>query len=584
MKANGILSKIEKLQKVTQELGLQNVIAAPVDSFSVHSAELLQLREKLKQEKFYLVVIGLFKRGKSSLVNALVKKEVVPYSVIPLTSIVTLLEYAENDYAKIFFYNKPTETFNIETIPEYVTETENPLNKKNVSYVHVFIKSDFLKKVTLVDTPGIGSTFENNTETTLGFVERIDAALFILSADLPISKTEVEFLTKLRSTVPKIIFVLNKTDLVKNKETERIISFNKTVLKKTLGNDSVNIIPVSAKLAIDGNQNNHEELLTKSGLNNLLDEIEKMLAVNKHDVIAASANNQFNSLHHKTETLLNIQLNALLTPIEELNKNYEKFLNSLEIMKKDKGDFEILINGKVKQLQEYVTVTLYEFAGTLYENFCREVDENTSEFYNKLKSSGVNPVYNEYFDRIEQSYEPLKLKLETEIVDRFHNILIEYSQGSNRFVNELVKNFSSISLFEFTELVEKFDLKIITVFYFLFDKSYNPFYLSNSMLRNISIPLFYKKILERMKESFKRNIDMSTGRINYDINYKIQESFKKFTFDFSNKIEDTLNMLGKIIADTINKKEQAEDSISKQVEYLYNKLEELKSIINENKN
>jgi hypothetical protein len=75
---------------------------------------------------------------------------------------------------------------------------------------------------------------------------------------------------------------------------------------------------------------------------------------------------------------------------------------------------------------------------------------------------------------------------------------------------------------------------------------------------------------------------MSTGRINYDINYKIQESFRKFSFDLNDKVEDTLNTLSKIISDTVNKKEQAEDSVSGQVKYLSGRLEKLSLIKNGN--
>jgi hypothetical protein len=297
----------------------------------------------------------------------------------------------------------------------------------------------------------------------------------------------------------------------------------------------------------------------------------------------ASAKNQFNSFFNKTEALLNIQLRAFLTPVEKLNEDYIEFLNSLDIMKKDKGDFDILINGKIKQLQDYVSKTLYEFAKILYDKFCNDIDINNNQaLFDKIKSGGIDSIYNEYFSKIERSYEPLKVDLEKEIVERFHNIIIKYSQGSNRFLNELVKNFSNVSLFEFRDLVEKFDLKIITAFYFLFDKGYNPFYLSNRFFRKFALQIFHKKIIKSIKESFNRNIDISTGRIKYDINYKIQESFRNFSFDFNDKIEDTLNMLGKIISDTINKKERAEDSVTRQVEYLSDKLTKLTLIKNVN--
>jgi len=582
MKTNGILSKIEGLQKITEELQCNPLISFSESTISRQNSELKKLKEKLSEEKFYLVVIGLFKRGKSSLVNALVGKEVVPYSVVPLTSVVTLLEYGETDHAKIFYNDNLISECDIQEIYQYVTETENPLNKKNVDYVSVFLNSDFLKKITLVDTPGIGSTFENNTETTYGFVERIDAALFILSADLPISKAEVEFLTKLKSTVPKIIFVLNKTDLISPKETERIISFNKSVLNKIFNEKEINIFPISAKLAVDGMLNNKEALLQKSGIYQLQQEIEDMLETDKHEVIMASARNQLDSMLNKTETMLNIQLKALLTPIDKLNEDYKNFLSSIEIMKRDKGDFEILINGKVKQLQEYVTESLYNFAEKLLKKFYKDIDENKKLLFEKFVNGGIEFVHGEYIKEIEDTYASIKIKLENEIVERFHKILTEYSKGSNRFLNELANNFAEHSLFDFSDLLKTFDLNILTSFYFRFDKNYNPFYLRKTILVKVASILIPKIITNNVKEDLERNIDMNTGRINYDINYKIQESFRKFNSLLNEKLDETLTMLNNIISDTINQKGKTEELISGQIKFISDGLEKLSSFRSNN--
>ena len=456
-----------------------------------------------------------------------------------------------------------------------MTEAQNPFTRKTVDYVKVFINSDLLRKVTLVDTPGIGSTFENNTQTTFGFIERIDAALFILSADLPISKTEVEFLHRLKSTVPRIIFVLNKVDLLENKETESILAFNKNVLKNVFGTDSVTILPVSAKLALEGIRKNDQALEDKSGFKALTDEIGAMLLADKHEVLAASAHNQLNSLLHKTETLLQIQLRALLTPIEKLNDDYTEFVNSVEMMKKDRGDFTILMNGKVKQLQDYVRTALYGFGEELFKKFCSDINADKGAFFRDIAARGIVPVHEEYLRSIEESFEPLKTRLEAEIVEKFQNIVTEYANGSNRFLKELVRNFSDQSLFELRDLVEVFDLKIITVFYFYFDKTYSPFYLVVSPLRKIALHLFRKRIIRQFQDSLKRNIEMNTGRIAYDITYKMQESFRNFTFKLGNTIDETLGTLSDIISETISRKKETEESVSEKVRYLSSKLEQL---------
>ncbi len=580
MKSNSILKSILDLKNLIRDFENNSALSNQFASFSNNLRELDRLQLKLQEEKIYLVIVGLFKRGKSSIVNALIKREVAPYSIIPLTSVVTLFEYGEKDQLKVIFTDNNVVNENIETISEFVTETKNPQNIKNVDFVNILLNTDFLKRVTLVDTPGIGSTFENNTETTYNYVEKIDAALFTLSADLPISKTEVEFLKQIRASVPKIIFVLNKIDLINQKEIDNILAFNISVLKNIYKNEEFVIIPVSAKLCLEGINNNDNELISKSGFQLLVDKIESMLKAYKKNVIFASTKNQLDNLILKTDAFLKIKLKTLLTPIDELNADYDKMHNSLEIMHKEKDDFEILIQGKIKKLQEYVTSTLYDFADNLFKNYSDELNKNLSGLIDDLRIYGSKIINDKYFPSIEQSYEPLKEKLEKEIIERFHNILYEYSQGSNRFLNELFKIFAGQSLFNFQEVVDKFDLKIFTVFYFYFENNYNPVYLKVNLLKKTILRMIHKKINSNVKEVLKQNIDMNTGRINYDINYKIQESFRKFSINLNNKITETLNLLLNIIQDTIQKKKETETSISQDEKFLTQQINKLAEIRN----
>ncbi len=577
MKTIDIQKKIEDLQEITLECEQQHFAD---NTFKKYSSDLNRLKEKLHQEKFYLVIIGLFKRGKSSLANALIRKEILPYSVVPLTSVVTLVDHSEEDFAKIVFLDNNEKNISLDILPEYVTETLNPLNRKNVDHVYVYTNSEFLKKITIVDTPGIGSTFENNTETTYSFIDRIDAALFILSADLPISKSEVEFLTKLKTIVPKIIFVLNKIDLIKKEDLHDIISFNITVLKSIFGEEEILIYPVSAAIALKEMKNNDAKFTQKSGFHSLISEIEKMLSYEKYEVIAISAKNQFNIIHNKTEALISMRLKAFLTPVEKLNEDYQAFLISLQTMQKDKADFEILIKGKVKQLQDNVTQTINDFADALKKEIDSVIDNERKEVISSLKKNGLDIIYEKYFADIEKNYEPLKKKMEIDVVQTFKNILKEYARGSSSFFNELIKNFAIQSLFDLHDLLETFNLKIYTSFYFYFEKSYDPFYLKTKTIRNFIFPLVADKVIKHIKRTINDNISKNASRINYDINYRIQESFIQFNFDLKNKIEETLKTLKNIISDTINKKTEAEVSVSKKVNYLSALLDKLKLIKN----
>jgi len=87
---------------------------------------------------------------------------------------------------------------------------------------------------TLIDTPGFGSTHTHNTETARALVEGCDAALFLLSADLPITQAEVDFLKTVQQYVPRIFFLYNKTDLLSCEELQTTMAYIRDVLHRFL--------------------------------------------------------------------------------------------------------------------------------------------------------------------------------------------------------------------------------------------------------------------------------------------------------------------------------------------------------------
>jgi len=228
-----------------------------------------ELIEKTSGEKFYLVMLGLFKRGKSSIINALLQNEIVPTGVIPLTAIITIIEYGTENYAEINFLDGKKEKIPIEEVYKFVAEKENPKNIKNVALMKIYFNSEILKSVTIIDTPGVGSSLEHNTETTNEFIEKIDAALFILSVDVPITKAEVEFLKKIKTSVPKIIFVLNKIDLFTAEQLDEAENYNLGVLNEICDRKPLEILRISGRNAIAGVVKGEKTLIEESGINSL---------------------------------------------------------------------------------------------------------------------------------------------------------------------------------------------------------------------------------------------------------------------------------------------------------------------------
>lgn len=201
---------------------------------SAIEADAQALATRVLEGRFFVACIGQFKRGKSSLVNALVGASILPTGVAPVTSVVTIVRYGATSEARITLANGSV-TVPTTDLLAYVSEQGNPSNAKRVRAVEVFVPSELLRSgMCLVDTPGIGSVIGANTEATSAFVPRIDAALVVLGADPPISGDELELVATVAAEVDTLLFVLSKADRFTDADRQEARAFTERVLYERL--------------------------------------------------------------------------------------------------------------------------------------------------------------------------------------------------------------------------------------------------------------------------------------------------------------------------------------------------------------
>ncbi len=170
---------------------------------------------------FLLVTVGEFNSGKSACINALLHAEVLAEGVIPTTDQVTILRHSERDEQHQHEQN--------------ILEIDNP--------------AEFLRDISIVDTPGVNAVLLEHQRLTEEFVPRSDLILFVTSVDRPFTRSEKEFLERIRAWGKKIIIILNKIDMLRNTgELEKILAFIRSNCKLLLGFEP-DIFPVSALLA-----------------------------------------------------------------------------------------------------------------------------------------------------------------------------------------------------------------------------------------------------------------------------------------------------------------------------------------------
>lgn len=285
----------------------------------------LALRDKLQAGHFDVLTVGQFKRGKTSLINALLGESLLPAAAVPLTSVVTILAYGETH--RITVHPLDGGRFDIppEALADYVTEPGNPGNAKGVREVLIQTPSPLLRNgVRIVDTPGVGSVFRHNTDTAYARLPQCDAALFVLSADQPASEAELEFLHEVRKYAGRIFFLLNKIDILLETDTAEIERFSRRALAEAVGAD-VRLFPVSAAQALAGKAADDPARLEASRLPVFAEALERFLMEEKGALLLDAAASGLARVIARTRLQTELERNALTLPIAELDQKIARF-------------------------------------------------------------------------------------------------------------------------------------------------------------------------------------------------------------------------------------------------------------------
>jgi hypothetical protein len=223
------------------------------------------LDTRLRENRFHAVVVGEFKRGKTTFVNALLGAPVLPTAAIPLTSIVTAVTFGPEPTAEVRFSDGRIRRVPPEELPRYITERENPGNRLRVERaVLSFPAEDLRDGVFLIDTPGVGSVYRHNTDAARRFVPEADVAIFLTSVDPPVSESELAFLREVREHAGRVFFVLNKIDYLGQADLAEAIDFTERVLAEALERP-VRVYPISARLALEAKATGDAAALAASG-------------------------------------------------------------------------------------------------------------------------------------------------------------------------------------------------------------------------------------------------------------------------------------------------------------------------------
>lgn len=360
------------------------------------SVELIDdVLDKVANDSFDIAIVGEFKRGKSTLINSLLGKDVLPTDILPCSATLNRVTYSITPSVKIEYKDGRVEEIDINRLPDYVTKLTEESEKisETVREATVYYPINFCRNnVDIIDTPGLNDD-QNMTDVTLSILPQVDAAILVIMAQSPFSDFERDFLENklLVSDLGRILFVVTGIDRCDEDEVERVLQLIETrimkyILKKaekTLGADSEEfavykrklgkpkVFGVSAKQALKAKIKGDDELLERSQFPKFEKELERFLTEDRGAVF------------------LQIPVNRILRTAEEILKSIEIFEGALN-MKKDefqkkmqdaKKELDQLKKRKETELKkiDQAAQTAYEHTLPLIEDLWQDMKSAASE-------------------------------------------------------------------------------------------------------------------------------------------------------------------------------------------------------------
>lgn len=578
------IAELSESSAISKYSHLKNELLRCIDEMliieAIRGCPCEELREKIEKNTFNLVVVGQFKRGKTSLINALLGADILPVAVVPLTSIVTIMTYGEALRIKVYFNDGRVTEIKPESLPEYVTEKGNPKNIKDVSEVIITYPSPYLKDgVRLIDTPGVGSIYQHNTDVAYQYLPKSDAAMFLLSVDQPMSKAELDFLKDVKEYSNKIFFLLNKADYLNEKDLQESIDFSKAVLKEAMGTD-VRIFPVSARLALEGKISDSKDMIQKSRLPEFSEVLNRFLMEEKGKILILSVTNNLLRIVSQAKFELELELKSLTAPLEELKMKVGVFESKKQEVMLEKQDFDILLDGEAKKLLKNI---LDEDLEKFKKELVHHVLSNLENYFNENKNLSLRELHKaleqQVINEVKQAFNVWRVIEDEKLAKAFESICRRFILKINDTVDALLKFSSELFQIPFNAVKAEALWTVKSGFYYKFkDEPVGLEMLASSL--TLVLPKFIgdRIIMKKMKEYLLQVIDVQSGRVRYDFAERLDKSKLEFRWEILQRIEATIEGISTAIEKGMNQRSRGEKEVEERKQVLLKISEKLNEI------
>lgn len=295
------------------------ILAEALEASGRHRDLALRVRDDLVRfdEPPLVAVMGEYSVGKSSFINALVRRPgLLPTGDGVTTGTITVLRYGEQERMRaVFKSGRVIESDSLQPVDRFVREADGE-ERKGLHHVDVFVRSEVLRRVSVVDSPGLNAPFPEHKAITEAFLEEADAICFLFNVENTGKSEEAAFLDKLRRHSRKAVGVVNQIDLVSTSDAREVID----AVSIDFPGVFTTVLGVSARRALDGIERSDDVIYGRSGMPTLESWLETNLLATARQIKAGAVRARARGVVHEVQeahATFNREIDALLKGLQD---------------------------------------------------------------------------------------------------------------------------------------------------------------------------------------------------------------------------------------------------------------------------
>jgi len=344
---------------------VQYVLLSEEHHASIQLKKALDRLQMRSEEPMKVAITGQFSSGKSTFLNALLAKSILPTGITPVTSKVNYIRYGEEFKIRVRYKDGRDEYHDINTIAHFTDQREHV---EDIAYLVLYAPLNILKDVVFVDTPGLNSQAASDTQTTEKVLREVDGIIWLTLIDNAGKMSELQVLEEyLGKYQNKSLCVLNQKDKFTPQQIEETTNYVKTAFKEFFSD----VIPISARQALES-RSHDKKVMMEETLESFMHALHVKLQNGGEKLDFSGIEHEFKAYQTTLDSILQSDLGANLKLLEA--SNIDKVLEFIrnEIQPKSTQSKEFAIKKEVNEITTKL-IAQHQLFLSIYDELLEEI-------------------------------------------------------------------------------------------------------------------------------------------------------------------------------------------------------------------